>query len=83
MLCSNLDDLAITLKKGNINISASYEANKMLCAPIKQGDLVGKIKFKNNNEEIASVNLYALENVANIKYRKSFFERIFGKNGKN
>ena len=83
VLCSNLDDLAITLKKGNINISASYEANKMLCAPIKQGDLVGKIKFKNNNEEIASVNLYALENVANIKYRKSFFERIFGKNGKN
>lgn len=82
VLCSNTNPLDITLKRSSINISASFEANHMLCAPIRQGDLVGQIVFKNNGERIASLNLYALESVQNINYKKSFFERIF-KNGKN
>lgn len=78
ILCSNLNGLNITLKRDNINISAYLEANRMVSAPIKQGDYVGRIVFKNNGEEIASLNLYALENVKEIKYKKSIFERIFG-----
>jgi D-alanyl-D-alanine carboxypeptidase len=83
VLCSNIDDLSVTLKKGNINISAHFEAIHNTCAPIKQGDLVGRIVFKNNDDDIAFLNLYALENIQNIKNKKSFFERIFNKNGKN
>jgi hypothetical protein len=50
----------------------------MVSAPIKQGDLVGKIVFKNNGIEIASLDLYSIESVKGIKYKKSIFERIFG-----
>ena len=50
----------------------------MLSAPIKQGDYVGKIVFKNNGCEIAFLDLYALESVKEIKYKKSIFERLFG-----
>ncbi len=78
ILCSNLDSIDVTLKRDNINISAYLEANRMVSAPIKQGDLLGRIVFKNNGEEIASLNLYALESVKEIKYKKSIFERIFG-----
>lgn len=78
VLCSNLDSLSVTLKRDNINISASLEANRMVSAPIKQGDLLGKIVFKNNDVEIASLDLYAIESVKGIKYKKSIFERIFG-----
>lgn len=78
VLCSNLDSLDVTLKHGNINISAYLEANRMVGVPIKQGDLLGRIVFKNNDKEIASLNLYALENIKEIKYKKSIFERLFG-----
>ena len=77
VLCSNLDKLSVTLERNNTNISAHLEMNRYASAPIKQGDLLGKIIFKNNDKEIASLNLYALENVKGIKYKKSIFERIF------
>lgn len=78
VLCSNFDNFNVTLKRDNVNISASLEANRMVATPIKQGDYVGRIVFKNNNEEIGFLNLYALETVKEIKYKKSIFERIFG-----
>ncbi len=78
VLCSNLDSLDITLKRDNINISASLEANRLLSSPVKQGERVGRIVFKNNGTEICSLDLYALETVKEIKYKKSIFERIFG-----
>lgn len=78
VLCSNFDNFSVTLKRDNVNISASLEVNRMVAAPIKQGDIVGRIVFKNNNEEIGFLNLYALETVKGIKYKKSIFERIFG-----
>ncbi len=77
ILCTNFDNLDITLPVDNINITASLESNRFLPAPIKQGDLVGRIVYKNNGKEIASLNLYALEGVKEIKYKKSFFERLF------
>ena len=78
ILCTNYDSLNATVKKESKNISAEFEVNQLLCAPIKQGDLVGKIIFKNNDSQIAFLNLYALENVKAVNYKKSFFERIFG-----
>ena len=82
ILCTNFDNLNITLPKSSLSISAHLESNRLLSAPIKQGDYVGKIVYKNYNEEIASLNLYALEGIKEINYKKSLFERIFN-NGKN
>lgn len=75
-IAENTEDLNITLRKNNINISAVLEANRLLPAPVKKGQMVGKIVFYNNGEEITSLPLYATESISNINYKKSFFERI-------
>ncbi|MBQ9704186.1 MAG: D-alanyl-D-alanine carboxypeptidase [Clostridia bacterium] len=79
ILCSNYDSLSVTLKKGNRdNIRAVTEYDRLLCAPIKQGDKVGRILFYCGDRIIGECKLYALENIKAIKYKKSFLERIFG-----
>lgn len=79
VLCTNFSPLFITLKKGESeNIRAVLEAERFLFAPVKQGERVGKIVFFLDDKEIASLDIYALETVKTIKYKKSFFERIFG-----
>ena len=79
ILCSNYDSLSVTLKKGNRdNIRAVTEYDRLLCAPIKQGDKVGRILFYSGDKIIGECKLYALENIKAIKYKKSFLERIFG-----
>ncbi len=78
VLCSNFEPLRITLEKENINISARVEYDRLLFAPINQNDVVGRIVFYNNDKEIGSLKLYALETVKNINYKKSLFERLFG-----
>lgn len=74
----NLDGLNVTLKKDNINISVSLECDRLLFAPINEGDTVGRIVFWNNGEKIGSVPLAATEKVKEIKYKKSLIERLFG-----
>ena len=79
ILATNYDTFRATLDSANINISAKTEFDRLLSAPIKQNDIVGRIVFYNNEDEIGSVPLYALESVSDIKYNKSIWERIFGK----
>ena len=79
VLCTNFSSLFVTLKKGERDkIRASFEAERFVFAPIKQGDRVGKIVYYLDNTEIASVDIFALESVKSIKYKKSIIERIFG-----
>lgn len=78
VLCSNYDGLKVTLKKGyKDNIRAVTEYDRLLCAPIKQGDKVGRIVFYCGDEIIGECKLYAIESIKSIKYRKSILERIF------
>ena len=79
ILVTNYDSLYVTLEKDDIDISAKVEYDRLLSAPILQNDIVGRIVFYNNEKEIGSVPLYALESVDNIKYSKSIWERFFGK----
>lgn len=74
----NIDGLNVTLKKGNTNISAVLEANRLINVPVNKGDIVGKIVFYNNEEIIGSIPVVSKENVGALKYKKSIFERIFG-----
>ncbi|MBQ8147063.1 MAG: D-alanyl-D-alanine carboxypeptidase [Clostridia bacterium] len=69
--------LSITLEKNNVNISAVFEANRLISAPVSVGDVVGRIVFYNNGTEIGSLPVKAIENVKAINYKKSFFERLF------
>lgn len=74
---TNLDALKITLPKGEREISAKIIYNRLLYAPINEGELVGKIVFYNYENEIASLNLYATSTVNKINYKKSLFEGLF------
>ncbi|MBQ8739552.1 MAG: D-alanyl-D-alanine carboxypeptidase [Clostridia bacterium] len=77
--CSNISDLSITLKKGDSSrLRAVFEGERFLFAPACKGDLVGKIVYYLDDISIASLDIYALESVKSIKYKKSIFERIFG-----
>lgn len=79
LLCSNFKDLDITLKKGQADrIHAVFEAERFLFAPVEQGKRVGRIAYYLDDTEIASLDIYSLESVKSIKYKKSIFERIFG-----
>ncbi len=77
---TNLDELKITLPKGEKDISTKIIYND-ISLPIKEGDVVGKIIFYNYDKEIASLNLYSINKV-NKKTKISILERIFN-NGKN
>ncbi len=79
VICSNLDALCVTLKKGDSSrLSAVFESERFVFAPIKQGERVGKIVYYLDEKEIASLDICALESIKTIKYKKSIFERIFG-----
>lgn len=78
-LCSNTDSLSVTLKKGNRDdIRAVTEYDRLISAPIKKGEKIGRIAFYCEERFIGECPLYSLESVKCIKYRKSILERIFG-----
>ena len=81
-LAENKDGLTVTLERGKTDIYAVIEANRYICAPINKGDCVAEIVFYNGNEKIGEIPLFAKENIKQLNYKKSLFERIFN-NGKN
>ncbi|WP_064604271.1 D-alanyl-D-alanine carboxypeptidase family protein [Photobacterium sp. J15] len=75
----------VTLSRNDIKkMTASVELESELMAPVSQGDVVGKIIYQVDGNEIASVPLVALENVQEggvfsrlIDYIKLFFIGLF------
>ena len=65
-----LENNAGTLvEKGKENqIVQSVEINSNIVAPIKKGDVIGKVIFSIDNNNIASVNLIASDNVDKINF---------------
>ena len=79
VLCSNLYSLSIALKKGEASkLCAVLEAKRFLFAPIDKNVPIGQIVYYIDNKRVASLDLFTIESVTNIKYKKSIFERIFG-----
>lgn len=52
-------------------VEKNVQLMKDMRAPLKNGDLVGEIQYKLNNEEIGSVNLVAAETVKKLSYGKA------------
>lgn len=75
-IAENTQDASVILRKNNINISAVLEASRILSAPIKKGQEVGKIVFYNNDEPIYTLPLYSTCDINNIEYKKSILERL-------
>ena len=52
------NDASILLKKGaDPNIEQNVTLNDNICAPIKKGDVIGKITFSSNGNQLLEVNL--------------------------
>lgn len=81
-IAENTDELSVIVKGDTSNIYAVLEANRLISAPIRRGDYVGKIIFYNNNQIIGTLPLFSKENIGRISFKKSLFERLFS-NGKN
>ncbi|MFV0447751.1 MAG: serine hydrolase [Vibrio sp.] len=57
-------DTYVTLPRGQAkNLTASFVLEKELKAPIKKGDVVGKLYYQVDNEDVAQYPLLALEDV--------------------
>ncbi len=68
------EDTYVTLPRGQAkNLTASFVLEKELKAPIKKGDVVGKLYYQVDNEDVAQYPLLALEDVE----EGSLFSRLW------
>lgn len=68
------EDTYVTLPRGQAkNLTASFVLEKELQAPIKKGDIVGKLYYQADGEDVAQYPLMALETVE----EGSLFSRLW------
>ena len=61
------NDYGKLIKKGDSNnIEQNVEINSNITAPIKKGDVVGKVTFVDGSNNISSVNLVADRDISKI-----------------
>ena len=66
-------DFSYVVPKASLNkIEKTYTIPEYLTAPIKSGDIVGKITYKIGNDEIGSTDIYISEDVEKIGIFKIF-----------
>ncbi|UVE17189.1 D-alanyl-D-alanine carboxypeptidase [Pseudomonas sp. LS44] len=58
------EDLTMSMPRGQVkNLTANMSMNPQLIAPIKQGDVIGKVEVKLNDQVVKTADLIALQNV--------------------
>ncbi|GLK91836.1 D-alanyl-D-alanine carboxypeptidase family protein [Pseudomonas turukhanskensis] len=68
------EDLTMTMPRGQLKkLSANMTMNPQLVAPIKQGDVIGKVEVKLEDKVVHSADLIALETVD----EGGFFRRVW------
>ncbi len=69
-----IEDMSMTLPKGQIKqLQATTVLDPQLVAPLKKGDMVGKVEIKLGDQLVHSANLIALEDVE----EGGFFRRLW------
>lgn len=71
-LCYESDSGALVKNSENGNITSQVSLNETIAAPIQTGDVLGKVDFYLNDEQIASVNLVAENSVDKITVMNLF-----------
>lgn len=61
-------DISLVLTKNHGDISVTINAPRFLFANVKKGDVVGKVVYSCDKKIIATSPLYAVEDVAKVKY---------------
>ena len=72
----NRDGLSLILSTDKGDVTRKIILPRYFWAPVKEGDIVGKIEFYADAEKLGEVELYAEETVDRIMYKRNFFERI-------
>ena len=75
VLCASADTVSVVLKKGR-KAKLTIEAPRFVPAPVSKGDALGKAVFRVGEQTVASIPLYADEDVGEKNGRRSFFEKI-------
>ncbi len=78
IIAENKDELCITLPKGLSEIEYTVCLPRFLYAPTKAGEKVGEILFYIENDEIASVPIFAKTSSEQKTYKKGIFGSLFG-----
>lgn len=63
-------------KADKAKVEAIYEIPESISAPIREGDVIGKIRYKLNGEVIGECNIYAGEAVAEIGFFELFVRML-------
>ncbi len=71
-LCYESDSGALIKNSENGNITSEVTLNESISAPITTGDVLGSVNFYLNDEQIASVNLVAENNVDKVTVMNLF-----------
>ncbi len=71
-LCYESDSGALIKNSENGNITSEVTLNESISAPIATGDVLGSVNFYLNDEQIASVNLVAENNVDKVTVMNLF-----------
>ncbi len=69
--------ITLTLRDG-VRLTRSVEMKRFYYAPIKKGDVLGRICYYNGDILVYSCNIESLEDIEKKEYERSFFKRIFG-----
>jgi D-alanyl-D-alanine carboxypeptidase len=66
----------IILPKNSPMLNASFEINRFAVAPVKQGAVLGIVRYTQNGMTVATVPLHAEENVEALSVRLGFWDKI-------
>lgn len=74
---SNTDGCHVVLPRNHGAVTVMTELPRFLYAGVKRGDRIGTVRFFADGAEIASVPLYAEEDVPAAEQEKTFWQKIF------
>ncbi|MBE6613048.1 MAG: D-alanyl-D-alanine carboxypeptidase [Ruminococcaceae bacterium] len=73
----NREGLTVILPRGEHSVTGTVELAPYLWAPVKAGDVLGRIVFRDGETVLGELPLYAVNDAPRIVYKKTLLERIF------
>ncbi|NLK39483.1 MAG: D-alanyl-D-alanine carboxypeptidase [Clostridiales bacterium] len=75
--CTNTKSYGLTVERNNNNVTHEIDLRRFYFAPIKKGEILGRIIYYNNGEKIAEIPLVAAFDVPVKPPQKNFWQRLF------
>lgn len=79
IILTNADEVKVTIRKNSGDIKCTVELFRFYFAPINKGDVLGRLVYTLDGEEIGESKIYALSDIQAVKYKKNLFEQLFAR----